>query len=123
MSGILKFKTAIQFMLKSKMTIDAINYHFILRQLGLYNNFTVINEELIYPNLPQKNEDTNISQSYQNASNDTPALILYSIFSDSNHIQSIANLLIRTEEFYILEDYTKRKSIFNKRNLNICLKD
>ena len=143
--GLLKFKSALSFMIKNNMYIDAINFHLILQQLGIYNDFDEINENII--NIPQKkylaensNKIEEIYQIYPLITNNIPALMIYLIFSDNNFIRSLSYLLVETEAFAVLNNYHNRMPLFENNpnynnninninnniinnSFNICLKD
>lgn len=142
MAGLLKFKTALSFMIKNNMYVDAINFFFILQQLDLYNNFDKISEDIIISQpkkiLGENNELEEIYQIFPRISNNIPALILYIIYSDSNFIQPLTYLLIETESFGVLNNYNKRMQLFQNNyenninnqydnsiigNFNVCLQD
>ena len=131
-------------MIKNNMYIDAINFYFILQQLGINSNFEEINDNIIIPEkvvIEEKlNELEEIYQIFPKASNNTPGLILYLIFSNENFIQPLSYLLVETESFWILNNYEKRMQLFsddtnnkitiNKKNIinintifNVCLQD
>ena len=120
--GLLKFKTALSFMIKNNMYVDAINFYFILKQLGIYSDFNEINDTFI--NIPQKKyigvqkyELEEIYQIYPRASNNISALILYSIYSDKNNfIRPLAYLLVETEAFDILNNYENGMQLFANNN-------
>ena len=143
LSGLLKFKNALLFMIKNNMYEDAINYYFFLKQIGIYNNYEDINDKNIL-NIPKKksNMDKTREEVYQifpRVSDNIPALMLYIIFSDyNNYIQPLAYLLIETESFYLLNNYHQKMMLFqnnekkeknrnNKQfnnddiNFNLCL--
>ena len=128
LSGLLKFKDALLFMIKNKMYEDAINYFFFLKQIGIYNNFEEINEINII-NIPKKKLNVNktreeIYQIFPSVSNNIPALMLYIIFSDNNNfIQPLANLLLETEAFYILNNYYQKVLLFQEKDKKIKDKD
>ena len=141
--GLLKFKSALSFMIKNNMYIDAINFYMFLQQIGIYSNFDEINENII--KIPQKkylgdNEIEEIHQIYPITSNNIPALMLYLIFSDNNFIRPLSYLLVESEAFGILNNYEKRMLLFENNpndnnninnisnnliinSFNICLKD
>ena len=83
-------------MIKNNMYIDAINFYFILQQLGINSNFEEINDEIIIPEkkiLEEKlNELEEIYQIFPKVSNNIQALILYLIFSDENFIHPLSYL-------------------------------
>ena len=117
MSGLLRFKDALSFMIKNNMYIDAINFYFILQQLGICLNFKEINNEviiqkkkLISDNIIELDE---IYQIYPSVSNNIPALILYSIFSDENFVLPLSYLILETESFWVLDNYYKRMQLFS----------
>ena len=122
LSGLLKFKDALSFMIKNNMYIDAINFYFILQQLGIYSNFDEINEKIIIPKKKYLGEKVNeleeIYQIYPRVSNNIPALILYLIFSDDNLVQPLSYLLLETESFWVLNNYHKRTQLFEKNIKN-----
>ena len=128
LSGLLKFKDALLFMIKNKMYEDAINYYFFLKQIGIYNNFEEINEIDIIKN-PKKKLNISktreeIHQIFPSVSNNIPALMLYIIFSDNNNfIQPLANLLLETEAFYILNNYYQKVLLFQEKDKKIKDKD
>ena len=121
LSGLLKFKNALLFMIKNNMYEDAINYYFFLKQIGIYNNFEEINDINIL-NIPQKKLNVNKSreevyQIFPRVSQNIPALMLYIIYSDSNNfIQPLSYLLLETEAFYILNNYYQKVLLFKKEN-------
>ena len=139
MAGLLKFKKALSFMIKNNMYIDAITFYFILQQLGLYNNFDEINENIIkiQPQkiLGEKNELEEIYQIYPRVTDNIPALVLFLVYSDPNFIQPLSYLLVETESFGILNNYDKKMQLFqnyidnnmnNKNsitNFNVCLQN
>ena len=120
--GLLKFKTALSFMIKNNMLVDAINFYFILKQLGIYSDFDEINEDII--KLPQKgylegnnNEIEEIHQIFPRVSDNVPALMLYLIFSDKNYyIKPLSYLLLETETFEVLNNYKKNMMLFSENN-------
>ena len=118
LSGLLKFKNALLFMIKNNMYEDAINYYFFLKQIGIYNNFEEINDINIL-NIPQKKLIANKSreevyQIFPRVSQNIPALMLYIIYSDNNFIQPLSYLLLETEAFYILNNYYQKVLLFKK---------
>ena len=122
LAGLLKFKDAILFMIKNNMYIDAINFYFILQQIGIYSNFNEINNEVI---IPQKrlagekiSELEEIYYIYPRVSNNIPALILYSVFSDDNFVQPFSYLILETESFWVLYNYHERVQLFNNDMIN-----
>ena len=143
--GLLKFESALTFMIKNNMYVDAVNFHFILQQLGIYYDFDEINENII--KIPQKkyfiensNEIEEIYQIYPIITNNIPALMLYLIFSDNNFIRSLSHLLVETEAFGVLNNYHNRMLLFENNpndinninninnnaiinSFNICLQD
>ena len=120
--NLLKFKSAIDFMISNNMYIDAINYFFILKQLGLYNDFNEITDEKIVPSDFDYGEK--IFPIYPKVSQNIPALILYIIFSfsDKNFIPALSYLLVETENFVLLDNY-KIGNILINLNGNIRLND
>ena len=122
LAGLLKFKDALSFMIKNNMYIDAINYYFILQQLGINSNFEEINDDIIIPEkkvIEEKlNELEEIYQIFPKASNNIPGLILYLIFSDDNFIQPLSYLLVETESFWILNNYEQRMQLFSNDTNN-----
>ena len=122
LAGLLKFKDALSFMIKNNMYIDAINFYFILQQLGIYSDFDEINEDII--KLPQKgylegnnNEIEEIHQIFPRVSDNVPALMLYLIFSDKNYyIKPLSYLLLETETFEVLNNYKKNMMLFSENN-------
>ena len=139
--GLLRFKTAVSFMIKNNMYEDAINFCFILKQLGIYSDFDKIDEKIINNaqkkiNLENINQREEIYQIYPNVTDNIPALMLYLIFSESNFIQPLSNLILETEAFGILNNYHKNMPLFNNNNnnmninnnqiinsFNVCLKE
>ena len=121
LSGLLKFKNALLFMIKNNMYEDAINYYFFLKQIGIYNNFEEINDINILNN-PQKKLNINKSreevyQIFPRVSQNIPALMLYIIYSDKNNfIQPLSNLILETESFYILNNYYQKVLLFKKED-------
>ena len=152
LSGLLKFKNALLFMIKNNMYEDAINYYFFLKQIGIYSNFEEINDsDIITMNKKKKNINKTTEEIYQifpRVSENIPALMLYIMFSDiNNYIQPLSYLLIETEAFGILNNYYQKMMLFqnmdkminknekeknkdknknlnvNSNSLNICLMD
>ena len=138
--SLLKFQTALNYMIKNNMYIDAINFFFILKQIGLYSDFDEINENKI--NLLQKSvyEESKkseiIYQILPKISNNIPALMLYLIFSEENFIPALSYLLVMTEAFGVLNNYDKSMQLFQNNNdimiadknnnikdFKVCLKD
>ena len=119
LSGLLKFKNALLFMIKNNMYEDAINYYFFLKQIGIYNNFEEINDINIL-NYPKKKLNVNQSreevyQIFPRVSQNIPALMLYIIYSDNNNfIQPLSYLILETESFYILNNYYQKVLLFKK---------
>lgn len=130
MAGLLKFKKALSFMIKNNMYIDAINFYFILQQLGIYSDFTEINDKIIDSNINKKislgdnNETEEIYQIYPRVSDNVPALMLYCIYSTPNYIKPLSDLLLETEAFGLLDNYHKEIPLFQKNynNINVSLK-
>lgn len=131
MAGLLKFKKALSFMIKNSMYVDAINFYFILQQLGIYSDFTEINDKIIDTNINKKIslgenniETEEIYQIYPRVSDNVPALMLYCIYSTSNYIKPLSYLLLETEAFGLLDNYHKEIPLFQNsyNNINICLK-
>ena len=128
LSGLLKFKEALLFMIKNNMYEDAINYYFFLKQIGIYNNFEEINDNNIL-NIPKKKLNINktrekVYQIFPRVSNNIPALMLYIIFSDNNNfIQPLAYLLLETEAFYILNNYHQKVLLFQEKDKKIKEKE
>ena len=119
--GLLKFKTALNYMIANNMIIDSINFLFILKQLEIYSDFDEINENII--DFPQKIvniEKREMEQIYQRIfpviSNNIPVLMIYIIFSDKNFIPSLSNLLVMNEEFGVLNNYDKLMQLFPNNN-------
>ena len=137
MAGLLKFKTALSFMIKNDMLVDAINFYFILKQLGIYSDFEEINDEDINKKLPNFGGNNKIEEIYQifpRVSDNIPALMIYVIYSysDQNYIQPLSYLLLETESFWVLNNYDKNIMLFqDNKNIsnssisgfNACLKD
>lgn len=133
MSSLLKFKTALSFMVKNNMLIDAINYYFILQQLGICYNFVEIDDTEINMSknvlIEHSNETNEIYQIYGQISADTPSIMLYIIFSNINFVKPLSLFLIQKEEFGILDNYKNNMPLFkNKKDeqmqtFNACLKD
>ena len=130
MAGLLKFKKALSFMIKNSMYVDAINFYLVLQQLGIYSDFTDINDKIIDTNsnkkilLNQNNETEEIYQIYPRVSENVPALMLYCIYSTPNYIKPLSYLLLETEAFGILDSYHKEVPLFQNsyNNINISLK-
>lgn len=120
--NLLKFKSAIDFMISNNMYIDAINYFFILKQLGLYNDFNEITDEKINSNDFDYGEK--MFSIYPKVSQNIPALFLYIIFSfsEKNFIPALSYLLVETENFTLLDNY-KIGNILINLNGNIRLND
>ena len=134
---LLKFKTALSFMIKTNMNKDAINYYLILKELGIYDDFEEINENII--KLSQESNPTaekKIYQIFPTITNNIPALMIYIIFSYKDFIEPLSDLIIKTESFGVLDNYDKKKQLFgnynmyfemnnysNIKNFNICLKE
>jgi hypothetical protein len=132
MAGLLKFKKALSFMIKNNMYVDAINFYFILQQLGIYSDFTDINDKIINTNFNKKiflnennNETEEIYQIYPSTSDNVPALMLYCIYSTPDYIKPLSNLLLETEAFGLLDNYQKEIPLLqnNYNNVNVCLKN
>ena len=135
MIGLLKFKKALSFMIKNNMYVDAINFYFILQQLGIYSDFDEINDKEIIIKSKKKqveniNEKEEIYQVYPRVSDNIPALMIYCIYSCINFIQPLSYLLIETEEFEVLNNYHKKMLLFPNNikdqinnGFNVCLKD
>ncbi len=121
MAGLLKFKTALLFMIKNNMYEDAINFYFFLKLIGIYNNFDDINDIKINSSSMKGNiSKEEIYQIFPRVSDNVPALMLYIIFSDENYIQPLSYLLLETEAFYVLDNYHKKVMLFqNKKDMNI----
>jgi len=130
MAGLLKFKKALSFMIKNNMYVDAINFYLVLQQLGIYSDFTDINDKIIDTNinkkilLNQNNETEEIYQIYPRVSENVPALMLYCIYSTPNYIKPLSYLLLETEAFGILDTYQKEVPLFQNsyNNINLSLK-
>ena len=127
MTGLLKFKTALLFMIKNNMYEDAINFYFFLKQIGIYNNFEEINDKKINK-FSLKNNNISKEEIYQifpRVSNNIPALMLYIRYSDENFIHPLSYLLLETEALYVLDNYYRKIMLFkndnnnNKKNKNI----
>ena len=127
LSGLLKFKNALLFMIKNNMYEDAINYYFFLKQIGIYNNFEEINDINIL-NYPKKKLNVNQSreevyQIFPRVSQNIPALMLYIIYSDNNNfIQPLSYLILETESFYILNNYYQKVLLFKIIDENNLIK-
>ena len=121
MAGLLKFKTALLFMIKNNMYEDAINFYFFLKLIGIYNNFDDINDIKINSSSMKGNiSKEEIYQIFPRVSDNVPALMLYIIFADENYIQPLSYLLLETEAFYVLDNYHKKVMLFqNKKDMNI----
>ena len=123
LSGLLKFKNALLFMIKNNMHEDAINYYFFLKQIGIYNNYEEINDN----NILNINKKANINkvreeiyQIFPRVSDNIPALMLYIIFSDSNnYIIPLSYLLLETEAFGVLNNYYQKKLLFQNIEMNL----
>ena len=130
MAGLLKFKKALSFMIKNNMYVDAINFYLILQQMGIYSDFTDINDKIINININKKiflienNQTEEIYQIYPRVSDNVPALMLYCIYSTPNYIKPLSNLLLETEAFGLLDNYHKEIPLFqnNYYNVNVSLK-
>ena len=128
LSGLLKFKNALLFMIKNNMYEDAINYYFFLKQIGIYNNYEEINDNNIL-NMNKKKINMNktreeIYQIFPRVSDNIPALMLYIIFSDSNnYIQPLSYLLLETEAFGVLNNYYQKMMLFKNNDSNLNKKD
>ena len=128
LSGLLKFKNALLFMIKNNMYEDAINYFFFLKQIGIYNNFDEINENNIV-NMSKKKININktreeIYQIFPRVSDNIPALMLYIIFSDTNnYIQPLSYLLLETEAFGVLNNYYQKMMLFQNNDMNVNKRD
>lgn len=119
------------------MNKDAINYYLILKELGIYDDFEEINENII--KLSQESNPTaekKIYQIFPTITNNIPALMIYIIFSYKDFIEPLSDLIIKTESFGVLDNYDKKKQLFgnynmyfemnnysNIKNFNICLKE
>ena len=122
-------------MIKNNMYVDAINFYFILQQLGIYSDFDEINDKEIIIKSKKKqveniNEKEEIYQVYPRVSDNIPALMIYCIYSCINFIQPLSYLLIETEEFEVLNNYHKKMLLFPNNikdqinnGFNVCLKD
>ena len=128
LSGLLKFKDALLFMIKNNMYEDAINYYFFLKQIDIYANFEEINDTNII-NINKKKKNINqiteeVYQIFPRISNNIPALMLYIIFSDNKYyIQPLSNLLVETEVFGVLNNYHQKMMLFQNSNRIINKKD
>ena len=132
MAGLLKFKKALSFMIKNNMYVDAINFYFILQQLGIYSDFTDISDKIINKNINKKiflgedkNETEEIYQIYPRASDNVPALMLYCIYSTPNYIKPLSYLLLETEAFGLLDNYFREVPLLQNsyNNVNVSLKN
>ena len=135
--GLLKFKTALSFMIKNNMYEDAINFYLILKQIGIYSDFDNIDENIIdnnkiIINLDKTKQRQEIYQIYPRVSDNIPALMLYLIFSANNFIQPLSYLILETESFGVLNNYYKNALLFQNNNninnpmistFNFCLRD
>ena len=124
LSGLLKFKNALLFMIKNNMYEDAINYYFFLRQIGIYNNFDEINDINIInidkkiPGINKSREE--VYQIFPRVSENIPALMLYIVFSDyDNFFQPLSYLLLETETFGVLNNYYQKMPLFQNNKINI----
>ena len=128
LSGLLKFKNALLFMIKNNMYEDAINYYFFLKQIGIYYNYEEINDDNVI-NINKKKISVNksreeIYQIFPRVSDNIPALILYIIFSDcNNYIQPLSYLLLETEAFGVLNNYYQKMMLFPNRDIQINKKE
>ena len=80
------------------MNKDAINYYLILKELGIYDDFEEINENII--KLSQESNPTaekKIYQIFPTITNNIPALMIYIIFSYKDFIEPLSDLIIKTE--------------------------
>ncbi len=137
LSGLLKFKNALLFMIKNNMYEDAINFYLILKQIGIYSDFDNIDENIIdnnkiIINLDKTKQRQEIYQIYPRVSDNIPALMLYLIFSANNFIQPLSYLILETESFGVLNNYYKNALLFQNNNninnpmintFNFCLRD
>jgi hypothetical protein len=137
--GLLRFKTALTFMIKNNMYEDAINFYFILKQLDIYSDFDKIDDRIINErkkiyldnNIPREE----VYQIYPRVSDNVPALMLYLFFSDNNYIHPLSYLLLETEVFGVLNNYHTNMQLLQNNNhliinnnpmissFNYCLKD
>ena len=128
LSGLLKFKNALLFMIKNNMYEDAINYYFFLKQIGIYYNYEEINDDNVI-NINKKKISVNksreeIYQIFPRVSDNIPALILYIIFSDcNNYIQPLSYLLLETEAFGVLNNYYQKMMLFPNSDIQINKKE
>ena len=128
LSGLLKFKNALLFMIKNNMYEDAINYYFFLKQIGIYNNYDEISDNNI-TNISKKKININktreeIYQIFPRVSDNIPALMLYIIFSDTNnYIQPLSFLLLETEAFGVFNNYYQKMMLFQNNDINMNKKD
>ena len=81
LSGLLKFKNALLFMIKNNMYEDAINYYFFLKQIGIYNNYDEISDNNI-TNISKKKTNINktreeIYQIFPRVSENIPSDAIY----------------------------------------------
>ena len=123
--GLLRFKSAVSFMIKNNMYEDAINLYFILQQLGIYSDYDKINDEKINIQnkiiLENNNRSEEINQIYPRVSDNIPALILYLVFSEKNFIQPLSFLLVETESFTVLNQYHQKMALIQNINNNIIM--